>query len=95
MARSSNTSILNTDKRIRLGLWGLGRGMSFYEQCAALNMDIVAGCDCDNGCPGCVGPPNLRVAIHHDPDLGRGYKIPDKAATMTLLRAWLDRSASK
>jgi len=77
---------------------GVGYARHGYE-CAAdllkLAYDIVAGCDCDNGCPGCVGPPNLRVAIHHDPDLGRGYKIPDKAATMTLLRAWLDRSASK
>lgn len=34
-----------TDRRIRLGIWGLGRGRVFYDICRALNMDIVAGCD--------------------------------------------------
>jgi len=37
--------IFETDKKIRLGIWGLGRGMSFYDSCRALNFDVVAGCD--------------------------------------------------
>jgi hypothetical protein len=37
--------VFNTDRRIRLGIWGLGRGMSFYKTCNALNLDVVAGCD--------------------------------------------------
>lgn len=37
--------IFSTDKRIRLGIWGLGRGQRFYEATRALNYDIVAGCD--------------------------------------------------
>ena len=37
--------IFKTDKKIRLGIWGLGRGMSFYNSCRALNFDVVAGCD--------------------------------------------------
>lgn len=37
--------VLNSDRRLRLGIWGLGRGMSFYRTCADLNMDVVAGCD--------------------------------------------------
>ena len=37
--------IFDTDRKIRLGIWGLGRGMSFYESCRALNFDVVAGCD--------------------------------------------------
>ncbi|MHB9022770.1 MAG: Gfo/Idh/MocA family protein [Armatimonadota bacterium] len=37
--------IFNTDRRIRLGIWGLGRGMNFYRTCQALNIDVVAGCD--------------------------------------------------
>jgi hypothetical protein len=41
----SNSPIFNTNKRIRLGIWGLGRGMSFYKTCQALNIDVVAGCD--------------------------------------------------
>ena len=35
----------NTDKRIRLGIWGLGRGTSFIKAAKAVNIDIVAGCD--------------------------------------------------
>ncbi|MFH1747210.1 MAG: DEAD/DEAH box helicase [Planctomycetota bacterium] len=71
---------------------GVGYARHGYE-CSAellrLAYDLVAGCECDSGCPGCVGPPALRVAIHHDPDVGHGYKIPDKAATTALLHAWL------
>jgi hypothetical protein len=37
--------IFDTDRRIRLGIWGLGRGMSFYRMCQHLNMNVVAGCD--------------------------------------------------
>ena len=42
---TSQTSIFGTDRRIRLGIWGLGRGLSFFRTCAALNLDVVAGCD--------------------------------------------------
>ena len=35
----------STDKRIRLGIWGLGRGTSFIKAANAVNIDIVAGCD--------------------------------------------------
>lgn len=38
-------SIFKTDRRIKLGIWGLGRGLSFYNSLRALNFDIVAGCD--------------------------------------------------
>ncbi|MCC6445017.1 MAG: Gfo/Idh/MocA family oxidoreductase [Armatimonadetes bacterium] len=38
-------SLFDTDRRIRLGIWGLGRGMSFYANCAACDIDVVAGCD--------------------------------------------------
>ncbi len=37
--------ILKTSKRIRLGIWGLGRGLSFFKACHDLNLDVVAGCD--------------------------------------------------
>jgi len=38
-------SIFNTKKRIKLGIWGLGRGQSFINSAKALNIDVVAGCD--------------------------------------------------
>ncbi|MDA1190843.1 MAG: hypothetical protein O3A46_04055, partial [Candidatus Poribacteria bacterium] len=37
--------IFDTDRRIRLGIWGLGRGLTFFRACEALNIDVVAGCD--------------------------------------------------
>jgi DEAD/DEAH box helicase domain-containing protein len=70
---------------------GVGYARHGYECCDQLlkmAYDLVAGCPCENGCPGCVAPPNLRIPIHHDPDVGSGYAIPDKAATVTLLRSW-------
>ena len=38
-------SIFNTDKRIKLGIWGLGRGGNFFKSASFLNIDVVAGCD--------------------------------------------------
>lgn len=37
--------IFNTDKRIKLGVWGLGRGLSLIRSAEFLNIDVVAGCD--------------------------------------------------
>ncbi len=44
-AGSHSDPVLDGGKRLRLGIWGLGRGMNFYKTCAALNIDVVAGCD--------------------------------------------------
>ncbi len=43
--KGNTEKVFKTDKRIRLGIWGLGRGMSFYNTCKYLNIDVVAGCD--------------------------------------------------
>ena len=45
MTATKKNRIFDNRKRIRLGIWGLGRGMSFYRACEALNFDVVAGCD--------------------------------------------------
>jgi DEAD/DEAH box helicase domain-containing protein len=50
-----------------------------------LCLQLVSECECDDGCPSCVGLPNLRPAIHSDPDLLRGYPMPDKQAARRLL----------
>ena len=67
---------------------GLGyceKGYQQLETLLAICLQLVSECDCDDGCPSCVGLPNLRPAIHSDPDLSRGYPIPNKAATLDLL----------
>ncbi len=60
---------------------GLQQIGSLLEICQAM----VEQCPCEDGCPSCVGLPNLRPAIHSDPDLMRGYPIPNKGATQKLL----------
>lgn len=37
--------VFQTDRRVRLGIWGLGRGLSFFQAASQLNIDVVAGCD--------------------------------------------------
>lgn len=71
---------------------GVGYARHAYEaadELLALALRIVAECDCEDGCPACVAPPNLRIPIHHDPDVGQGYAIPNKHAVLALLRAWV------
>ncbi len=67
---------------------GLGyaeKGFQQIEDLLAVCDELVQQCPCEDGCPSCVGLPNLRPAIHSDPDLMRGYPIPDKLATRRLL----------
>jgi DEAD/DEAH box helicase domain-containing protein len=67
---------------------GLGyseRGFANMSQLLAICLEMVRDCPCDDGCPSCVGLPNLRPAIHSDPDLTRGHPMPDKRATIHLL----------
>jgi len=40
-----SSSVFATERRIKLGIWGLGRGSSFLRSLASLNIDVVAGCD--------------------------------------------------
>ncbi len=67
---------------------GLGyseKGFARIAELLAVCREMVAGCPCEAGCPSCVGLPNLRPAIHSDPDLTRGQPMPDKQATLRLL----------
>lgn len=48
-SRTGSAQLFKTDKRIRLGVWGLGRGSSFFNSCRALGIDVVAGCDFNPG----------------------------------------------
>jgi DEAD/DEAH box helicase domain-containing protein len=77
---------------------GLGyceRGFAQMSQVLAICLEMVRDCPCDNGCPSCVGLPNLRPAIHSDPDLTRGYSMPNKLATHRLLELLSERAESQ
>ena len=76
---------------------GLGyaeKGFQLVRTLLNICYELVAQCDCADGCPSCVGLPNLRPAIHSDPDLFRGYPIPDKQATTVLLAELLRIAAA-
>jgi len=67
---------------------GLGfaqRGYELLDDWLAVAGRMVRECPCDAGCPSCVGLPNLRPPLHHDPDLSGGYPVPNKNATLLLL----------
>ena len=74
---------------------GLGYCEKGFEQHRPQLLEIchemVADCPCDDGCPSCVGLPNLRPAIHSDPDLTRGHPMPNKQATLRLLELLTSR----
>jgi len=49
--------------------------------------DLVAGCPCETAAPA-AWPPNLRIRDPPRPDVA-ALRDPDKAATVTLLKTWL------
>lgn len=67
---------MDIKRRIRLGIWGLGRGMSFYKTCEALGIDVVAGCDYNEhmrknflqACPGAFATDDAEKFLAYDMD---------------------------
>jgi DEAD/DEAH box helicase domain-containing protein len=71
---------------------GLGfceQGWARLDELARAALDHLEGCECEGGCPACVGLPTLWPAQQQDPDLQHGREIPGKEAARTLLRHWL------
>jgi DEAD/DEAH box helicase domain-containing protein len=76
---------------------GLGyseRGFAHMPRLLEICLEMVRDCPCDDGCPSCVGLPNLRPAIHSDPDLTRGHPMPNKQATIRLLELLVNPAGS-
>ena len=71
---------------------GLGfaeQGYARIEELVLASLGHLESCECDDGCPSCVGLPTLWPAQQQDPDLGGGHPIPGKAAARALLAHWL------
>jgi DEAD/DEAH box helicase domain-containing protein len=67
---------------------GLGfaeRGYGLFEPLMQECLATIERCPCDEGCPSCVGLAVTQPAQQMDPDLGRGYPVPDKEAALVLL----------
>jgi DEAD/DEAH box helicase domain-containing protein len=76
---------------------GLGFAERAYEMIDDVMracLTLIEECPCEEGCPSCVGIPNLFPGNHHDPDAMNGARpIPNKAVALMLLRAFLGEDA--
>ncbi|RLC44234.1 MAG: ATP-dependent helicase [Candidatus Coatesbacteria bacterium] len=54
---------------------------SFMDVLIAVN-DLIGKCECDEGCPKCVGVSSRTYSRHYDPDLSNTPLIPSKHATL-------------
>ncbi len=73
---------------------GLGfaeQGWARTDELAAAALEHLEACECDDGCPSCVGLAILHPAQQQDPDLGHARAIPNKEAARVLLRHWVSR----
>ncbi len=73
---------------------GLGFSERTYDQIGEVMracLSVVTECECQEGCPSCVGLPILRPAQHQDPDLYHGWPIPSKETARLMLEAMLGR----
>jgi DEAD/DEAH box helicase domain-containing protein len=73
---------------------GLGfaeQGYQRLDELASRALEHLEACECEAGCPSCVGMPILRPAQQQDPDLGRARAVPGKDAARALLRYWLSQ----
>lgn len=69
---------------------GLGYAEHAYykiEEVLAAVAELIAGCECAEGCPSCVGVPVFTPNQVTDPDLRRGHTLPNKEAALILARA--------
>jgi DEAD/DEAH box helicase domain-containing protein len=74
---------------------GLGYCELGFNHCHALLglcLDMVQQCDCEEGCPSCVGLASRQPSMHRDPDLNGSVPIPNKQATLALLEGLLSSS---
>ncbi len=75
--------------RFEGGLGFVETGYRNIEELLRGCLDLVNECDCEDGCPSCVGLPILRPPIQQDPDAGGAWPIPDKESARLLLAAML------
>lgn len=66
---------------------GVGFAQKCYEEAERILeacLELIQNCECENGCPSCVGSP-IPPFFYNDPDLTSRGKIPDKEAALVVL----------
>lgn len=72
---------------------GLGFALKAYEildEIMAACLELIDHCQCEDGCPSCVGSP-LPPYSHLDPDVNMRGLIPDKESSKSILHHLLQR----
>ncbi|UCH34050.1 MAG: DEAD/DEAH box helicase [Armatimonadota bacterium] len=71
---------------------GLGfaeKGFAMVEEMMRACLALIRECECEQGCPSCVGLPVTQPPQHWDPDTSGGYPMPDKEAALVILHRLL------
>jgi DEAD/DEAH box helicase domain-containing protein len=71
---------------------GLGFAQKSYDlmdDIMKAALELIESCDCEHGCPSCVGSP-LPPFSQSDPDTGGRGMIPDKEAALVILHLMLE-----
>ncbi len=72
---------------------GLGFALKSYDladQIMEAALELIQSCDCEHGCPSCVGSP-IPPFSQADPDTGGRGMIPDKEAALVILHLILEK----
>lgn len=72
---------------------GVGYAQKTYElmeEVLEACLELISRCQCENGCPSCVGAP-LPPYAHTDPDSETKGRIPDKEAALIILHDLLGK----
>ncbi len=78
--------------RFEGGLGFAETGYHMIEELMRGCLELVETCECEEGCPSCVGLPVLRPAIQQDQEgFASAWPIPDKESARLLLKAMLAR----
>ncbi len=68
---------------------GLGFSEKGYEMMEGMMEQaykLIKECPCEEGCPSCVAPTNVRAPVQHDPDSWEPvWNMPDKQSALELL----------
>jgi DEAD/DEAH box helicase domain-containing protein len=68
---------------------GLGfaeRAYGDFDRILTATAKLIRDCDCEGGCPSCVGLIRQKAPLHYDPDLDGGPLIPHKELAEKMLR---------
>jgi len=65
------------------------KAFALMEDMLRKALEVIEGCNCERGCPSCVGAPRAKQDLL-DPDASPRGKLPDKEAALIILHSILN-----